>query len=88
MLRIVVMDLEAIASQKGDAWHTSAAAAAARMRSSEGFFILRLSAADAAVLQVRLQQARLLLHSPAACGPCRVLCKWPCPTTIYESAIA
>ena len=60
------MDLAAIASQRGDAWHKSAAVAAARMRGTEGYFVFCLNAADAATLQVRLQQAGCMMHPPAA----------------------
>ena len=48
----ISMDLEAIASQKADAWQKSADEAAARMRKRDGFCIVQLTAADAATVQV------------------------------------
>jgi len=52
-LPIVAMDLHAIACQPADAWQRSASSAAARMRGPDGFFTVQLTAADAAIVQVR-----------------------------------
>ncbi len=77
-LLVAAMDLAAIAGQKGDAWHNSAAAAAARMRGTEGFFIFRVNAADAATLQVRVQQSGCSIHLPTTVQ-CTVRRSWSDP---------
>ncbi len=61
-----MMDLEAVACQEGDAWHNSAAAAAARMRGPDGFLIFRLDAASAATVQVGCEQPGCSIRLPAA----------------------
>jgi len=63
---IIAMDLQAIARQTGDAWQQSATSAAARMRRPDGFCTVRLSAEDAAIMQVCRGQAPKLSES-AAC---------------------
>ena len=63
---MIAMDLQAIAHQTGDAWQTSATTAAARMRGPDGFLTVKLSAADAAIVQViRRQQQRCPCCLPA-----------------------
>jgi len=61
VLTMVVLDLQAIAGRRGDAWQSSAAAAAARMRGPDGFFTIQLDAGDAATVQVGQQGCLLVL---------------------------